>query len=80
MDEGGARVHHLKVEELAEEQVFRETDSDIDSVAPVPGSARDHTDIRRTERATMQAQIVPRDPRSLWRGPLSGFGLDERPA
>jgi hypothetical protein len=41
---------------------------------------RDHTDIRRTGRPTMQAPIVSRDPRNPRRGPLSGVGLDEGPA
>jgi uncharacterized protein len=41
---------------------------------------RDHTDIRRTGRPTMQAPIVSRDPRNPRRGPLPGVGLDEGPA
>ena len=38
---------------------------------------RDHTDIRRTGRPTMEAPTVSRDPRNPRRGPLSGVGLDE---
>jgi AcrR family transcriptional regulator len=42
-----------------------------------PVAPRDHTDIRRTWRPTMEVPIDPRDP---GRGRLSGSGPDEGPA